>query len=470
MARRNSPAPIIACLILLALAALRASAEDWPQLLGPRADGTSTETNLLDKFPVSGPPILWEKTLGAGYGAPSVLAGRLVVHHRLNDDEIVECLDAATGAPLWRHSDPSHFIDPYGYNNGPRATPVLASNRCFTFGAEGKLTCLDLSNGRLIWQRDTAAEWNIPTAFFGVGSSPLLEGGRLIVMVGGQPNSGVVAFDPATGKTLWESVGQKNWEGQPMRGWSGEPPVSWQTWDKQASYSTPVAATIHGQRQVLCLTRQGLVSLNPTNGAVNFSFWFRARQNESVNAMDPVVVGDKILISSAYYKTGSVLLRVQPGNHSVQELWRGTALELHWMTPICLDGYLYAFSGRNEPDARFRCVQFDTGRVLWDRDESWQRYSPETPAVYGRGSLLLAEGRLYALGEGGLLGIFQPSPAGPKEISRFQIPTLHHPTWAAPVLSRQRLYLRGEDRLVCLDLAQKKPAQNLQHETEAGAR
>src|SRR5690606_37713392 len=106
----------------------------------------------------------------------------------------------------------------------------------------------------------------------------------LLVMVGGQPNSGMVAFDPDDGRTLWESVGQSNWTGQPKIGWPGTPPVQWQTWDKQASYASPVPATIHGQRHLLCLMRQGLVSLNPTNGAVRFSFWFRSRANESVNA------------------------------------------------------------------------------------------------------------------------------------------------------------------------------------------
>ena len=96
----------------------------------------------------------------------------------------------------------------------------------------------------MVWQRDTAADWNVPQAFFGVGSSPVLEGGLLLVMVGGQPNSGLVAFDAANGKTVWESVGERNWQGQPMRGWQGEPAVKWETSEKQASYSTPVAATI----------------------------------------------------------------------------------------------------------------------------------------------------------------------------------------------------------------------------------
>ena len=240
-----------------------------------------------------------------------------------------------------------------------------------------------------------------------------------------------------------------------MTGWPGERKVQWQSWEKQASYSTPLAVTIQGRRQVLCLTRQGLVSLDPRTGEVNFSFWFRSVATDSVNAMTPVVVDDLILISGAYYRVGSVLLQVQPGGKSVQEVWRGTALEIHWNTPVYHDGNLYAFSGRNEPDARFRCVEFKTGIVKWDRDEHWVPHSTPTPAVYGRGSGIKADGKLIVLGEGGLLGLFQLNPEHPVEVSRAQIPQLHYPCWAAPVLARKRLYLRSEDHLVCLDLARK---------------
>jgi outer membrane protein assembly factor BamB len=442
-----------AVVFLSATLLLPAAAEDWPQFLGPHGNGISDETGLLDKWPSNGPPVLWETNIGTGYGAPSVLGHRLVLHHRLGDNEVVECLAADSGRSLWHFDYPSHFQDPFGYNNGPRSSPVLTSNFCYTFGAEGKLLCLELATGKLVWQRDTATDFDVPPAFFGVGSTPILEDGLLIVMVGGQPNSGMVAFDARTGKTVWQSVGQANWEGVPMSGWPGQWTVQWRPRDKQASYSSPVAVTIHGRRQVLCLMRQGLVSLDPKTGAVNFSFWFRSAMEESVNASRPVVVDDLIFISAAYYKVGSVLLRVKPDGHSVEEVWRGTALELHWTTPIYLDGHLYAFSGRNEPDARMRCVEFKTGRLKWDVDESWPRYSPETPLVYGRGSCILADGKLIALGEGGILGLFKPDPQRPEEICRYQMPRLRHPCWAAPVLSNKRLYLRGEGHLVCVDLS-----------------
>jgi outer membrane protein assembly factor BamB len=441
------------CLTLCCCAPPNGWAADWPRFLGPRANGISDETGLLEKWPANGPPLVWEKSIGTGYGAPSVIGQKLVFHHRIGDEEIVECLDADTGKSLWRYGYPSHFVDPYGYNNGPRATPLLTSNFCYAFGAEGMLTCLELQSGKLVWQRDTAADFKVPEAFFGVGSTPILEEGLLIVMVGGQPNSGLVAFDARSGKTVWESVGEANWEGVPMTGWPGEPSVHWKSWDKQASYSTPVAATIHGRRQIICLTRQGLVSLDPKTGGVNFSFWFCSRVNESVNAMSPVVVDDLIFISAAYYRIGSVLLQVKPDDKSVVEVWRGTELELHWTTPICVDGYLYAFSGRNEPDARMRCVELRTGKLMWDLDESWPAHSTRTPGVYGRASIIMADGKLITIGEGGLLGLFKPNPERSEEICHFQLPQLRYPCWAAPVLSRKKLYLRNEDHLVCLDLA-----------------
>jgi outer membrane protein assembly factor BamB len=452
----------------LASCAFRADAEDWPRFLGPNADNISSETGLLAGWDSSGPPLVWSKEIGSGYSAPSVIGQTLVLHHRLGNEEIIEAFDSQTGDSRWRHSYPSAFSDPFGYNNGPRCTPLLTSNRCYTFGAEGRLVCLELAGGKPVWQRDTAEEWNVPEPFFGVGSTPLLEGDKLIIMVGGQPNSGVVALDPATGKTLWENVGKTNWDGARTLGWRGEAPYRWTGEEKLASYSTPVAATIHGRRHVLCLTRQGLVSLNPTNGEIYFSRWFQSPVNESVNACCPVARDDLALISAAYYRIGSILLRVKPDGKSFQEVWRSPretggrdpatgelatpALEAHWNTPVLHQGYLYAFSGRNEPDASFRCVEFLTGKVMWSRWERWRPHSASQPEVYGRGSAILADGKLITLGEGGKLGLFALNPRAPQEICSCQIAQLHYPCWTAPVLSRKKLYLRSEDRLLCFDL------------------
>lgn len=445
---------------ILAVFTASAFAADWPEFMGPNRDQTSPETGLRDTLPA---PVLWSKEVGTGYSAPSVRGGLLVLHHRVGAEEIVEWMDAKTGESRGRYGYGSKFEDPFGFNNGPRCSPLIAGDRCYTFGAEGVLLCLDLATGQPVWRRDTQKDWDVPEAFFGVGASPILESGKLIVQVGGQPNSGVVALDAATGKTLWENVGEKTWTGVPMTGWPGERLVQWNrsdpTFEKMASYCTPVAAAIHGKKHVLVVTRQGLVSLDPENGAANFSYWFRVRQNESVNAMTPIVHGDLIFISTAYYRGGSVLLRVAPDGKSVSEVWKGTQLEIHWSTPVLHAGHLFAFTGRNEPDGIFRCVEFSTGRVKWDRDERWMKgghgsITPGTePPVFARGSAIMADGKLISLGEAGLLGLFTPNPDKCEELGRWQVPGLTYPTWAAPVLSEKRVYLRGENRLVCLDFA-----------------
>ena len=444
--------------------------EDWPQFLGPRGNNISAETGLLDKWPTNGLPVAWEKTIGSGYSAPSIRGELLVLHHRVANEEVVEAFLAANAKPVWRHAYPSRFVDPFGYNNGPRCTPLLTESRCYTLGAEGKLACLDLKSGKLIWERDTAKDWNVPEAFFGVGSTPILEGDRLIVMLGGQPNSGVVALDAATGKTLWESVGKSNWQSVITAGWRREEPYQWTGIEKSASYASPVAATIHGRRHILCVMRQGLVSVNPTNGEVNFSHWFQSLASDSVNAMGPIVQNDLVLISAAYYRIGAELLRVRPDGKSSEQVWRQPAqipnslpairatppqpLEIHWNTPVLHDGFLYAFSGRDEPDAQFNCVEFKTGKLAWSRDERCQKHPPQGSQfpTYGRGSAILADGKLIALGEGGKLGLFKASPKQAEEISSFQVPQLGYPCWAAPVLSRKKLYLRSENRLMCYDV------------------
>jgi len=228
-----------------------------------------------------------------------------------------------------------------------------------------------------VWQRQTGREFEIPGPFFSVGSTPVMEGGRLLVMVGGQPDAAVVALDPATGKTWWQSVGEKSWTGQPVYDWPGDLKVDWRRYEKQASYSSLITVPLHGERLTLAFTRQGLVALDPRDGTVRFSRWFRSRANDSVNAMTPFVAGDDILISGAYFRSGSVLLRVKPGNTNYAEVWKGLGLKMHWSQPMLVDGHLYAFSGRNEPDAVLRCVELATGKVKWEHDERWPKHSSE---------------------------------------------------------------------------------------------
>ncbi|MEX0702496.1 MAG: PQQ-binding-like beta-propeller repeat protein [Planctomycetales bacterium] len=439
---------------------------DWPMFLGPHETGVSDETGFADAWPKDGPPVLWTKTIGTGYSAPSVRGDRVVVHHRVGDEEIVECLQAADGESVWKFSYPSGFRDPYGYNNGPRCTPLLTTDRCFTLGAEGKLACVELATGKKVWLRDLKKDFDIPDWFFGMGCTPILEDGKLIVLVGGQPNSAVVAFDPATGKALWESVGRKTWDGTQTD--SGRP-FQWSDGEMLVSYSSPIAATIHGERHLLCLVRQGLVSLDPASGKPRFQYWFRSRVQESVNAARPVVVGDRVFLTAAY-GVGSALLRVKPDGTSYDVLWRERDnLDAHWSTPIHVDGHIYGFAGRHENEGELRCLNAKTGEVEWrangyDGDPAQLKLDPQTGRVvdangdaipfpfYGRGSKIRVEDKFIVLGERGTLALVKVNPEKWEELSRASYQEIGYPAWTAPVLSRGRLYLRDEDSLVCLEL------------------
>lgn len=446
------------------------SGQDWPIFLGPYGTGVSDETGLLDQWPEGGPALLWNQQIGTGYSSPSIRGNRLIIHHRRGDSDVIDCLQADDGKSLWNYEYDTDFSDPYGYNNGPRCSPLLTEKLCYTYGAQGRLICLNLETGKLVWERDTARDWKVPGHFFGAGCTPILEGKLLIVLVGGQPNSGVVAFDAATGKTMWESVGRDTWDGVETDD-PGHPPLVWTDKEMLVSYSSPIAATIHGKRHLLCLVRQGLVSLDPATGRVRFKYWFRARDFESVNAARPVVIGDQIFLSAAY-KTGMALLKVHPDGDKYDVVWRDPrGMSTHWSTAIHRDGCLLGFSGRHENEGMLQCVEVESGKLLWETtgfagDPNDLEQDPLTGQIkdsksgkfvpwpfYGRGSMTFADGKYFILGERGTLALAKLDRTGWNEISRTSYRNLKYPMWASPVLSRGRLYLRSEKWLTCLDVA-----------------
>ncbi|MCA9059965.1 MAG: PQQ-binding-like beta-propeller repeat protein, partial [Planctomycetaceae bacterium] len=374
------------------------------------------------------------------------------------------------GTEVWKYAYRSTFSDPYGYNNGPRCSPVLTETHCVTLGAEGQLVCLQMKDGSLVWQIDLREKFDLPEWFFGVGCSPILDGDRLIVLVGGQPNSGVVAFNVNDGSVLWQHVGQETWDGadtdQP-----GEK-YAWTGREMVVSYSSPIIATIHERRHLLCLVRQGLVSLDPETGNENFHYWFRASVHESVNAARPVVIDNQIFLSAAY-RVGSALLAVDSSGTSYQVRWRNEENMLaHWSTPIHADGFLYGFSGRHENEGEMRCVRLTDGEVVWKtagfdgdlRDLSRNRTTGEIINVktgkavpypfLGRGSLIQCGSRFIVLGERGTLCSVNVDATQYSEVGRLSFPEIGYPAWAAPVVSNRQLYLRSENWLLCLDLSE----------------
>jgi len=404
---------MIGQLLIALLLAAGSTGEDWPCFLGPRGDGTSAEVGLAHRWPARGPRRIWGREVGRAYAAPVVARGRLVLFHRVDDREVLDCLDAVTGAALWSHGYPTAYEDRYGYNHGPRASPVIAGERVFAFGAEGMLTCLELDNGRRVWQRAVNREYRVQPGFFGAGSAPVVDAGRLLVNVGGPAGAGVVAFDVRDGRTLWTAS------------------------DDGASYSTPVVRTVGGRRLAILFTQAGLLVLDPATGSEVYRFPFRSRAYESVNAATPVVAGDRVFLSAAY-NTGAVLLRLAPGG--LETVWRSReAMQSHWATSIEHDGFLYGVDGRHEHEANFRCIELETGRVRWSAERG-----------LGRATFVMADGHFLALGERGDLALVEVNPD--RYVERARARVLSYPSWTPPVVARGRLYLRDENRLVCLDL------------------
>src|SRR5262245_27097621 len=312
-------------------------AQDWPQFLGPTRNGNYAGGDVIPLLPKGGPPLVWKKGIGQGFSGPVVAEGRLILFHRLGDKETVECLEAATGRAIWLFDYPTRYRDDFGFDEGPRSTPSIASGRVYTFGAEGLLHCLDLGTGKLLWAVDTHRQFDVRKGFFGAACSPLVDGRAVILNIGGSKPSGLVAFERETGKVLWSASRD------------------------EASYSSPVAAMLGPLRIVFCLTRSGLIGVDPVDGSLRFEFPWRARMQASVNAAAPLVAGDLVFISASY-QTGAALLQVVAS--TLKKVWSSDeVLSNHYASSVAHSGYLYGFHGRQEQGPSLRSVQLQTGKV-----------------------------------------------------------------------------------------------------------
>jgi outer membrane protein assembly factor BamB len=440
--------------------------EDWGAFLGPTANGRSGLTGMVVPWPAGGPRLVWHGELGEGYCGPAVALGRCVICDRVGKEIRIRCLAAETGLELWQERYPTDYVDTFGYDGGPRAAAVIAGDAVITFGPEGRLECRALADGASRWHVNTSAAYNVVRNFFGVAAVPLvIDAGQtrlVVVPVGGSRpgtappspdrldlvkglDSGLVAFDLATGKERWRSS------------------------DQLASYSTPVRAAINGRDTILAWMRDRFLVVDPATGGVQADFRWRADELFSVVAASPVVAGNEVLLSETY-GPGSVLLTLGPGGLTAARQDRAGSrpargLRAHWATPVLHDGNLYGSSGRNAGDALLVCADWKSGAIRWSE------------AGLGRSSMVWADGHLIVLGEFGDLVLAKASPEAYQEVSRTRLvdpglvdpaaaaqgrgaELLVTPCWAAPVIARGYLYLRGQGRLVCLDLLPAASADN----------
>jgi outer membrane protein assembly factor BamB len=383
---------------------------DWPQFLGPARDGVYDGPPLSVDWPDKGPKRAWRRDVGQGFAGPVVAVGKLVLFHRVGDREVVEALDAETGAPLWRHDYPTSYRDDFGFDEGPRAAPVVQGGVVYTFGAEGVLSAVELASGRPLWSVATMERFRVPKNFFGAAGSPLVVGGRVIANVGGT-DAGIVAFDAKTGAVLWTST------------------------EDGASYSSPSSATLGGAVLALVYTRSALAAVDPATGAVKHSFPWRSRSRASVNAAVPLVIGDVVFLSASY-GTGAVALRARDAGF--ETLWTSDeSLSNHYATSVHRGSVLYGFHGRQEYGPSFRAVELLTGRVLWSEDS------------FGAGTVTLAGDRLWIVRETGELLVAEATPERFRVLARAKL--LPGTVRAYPAFASGFLYVRNEKVLAAFD-------------------
>ena len=337
--------------------------------------------------------------------------GKVVLFHRLGDQEVVEALDPASGEALWRSTAPTDYRDDFGFDEGPRATPTIAGGRVIVFGARGQLRCLALGTGEELWSVDTHERFQADKGYFGAASSPLVEADLVMVQVGGRAG-GIVAFDLATGEVAWTAT------------------------DDEPGYASPVMAEIGGDRLALFFNRSGLVGIAPATGEVRFRFSWRARIRASVNAASPVVIGERVFLSASY-GVGAVMLEL--GGGRPVPVWKAQeSLTSHFATSVHRDGVLYGFHGRQESRPELRAVAAADGTVAWSEKR------------FGAGSLILAGDRLLILRESGELVLAEATPRAYRPLARASIlqPTVR----AHPALADGVLYARDQRELVAVDL------------------
>jgi outer membrane protein assembly factor BamB len=385
----------------------------WPYWRGPNRDSVSAETDWDPKALTGGPRMLWHVDVGQGHSNVAIAGGRLYTMARNRDGVCVLCLDAETGAEVWRYNT--------GGGMAPQATPALDGEYLYALSYDGILLCLKRKRGRLAWSRDLLEEFGVRKPDYGYGTSPAVEGDLVILNV----NDTGIALNKLTGKEVWEGD---------LYDRSGNIPHN---------YATPVFYDHDGRRCTLIFSRPGLFSLDPETGEqLWFYEWVRPG---SPNAADPVLFDDKVFISSSETDARGAVLDIS-GDEPVS-VWENHDMANHFSSCVYLDGYLYGVDGDYNFDIKrctLRCMDAENGELMWKEPT-------------GGASLCAAGGKLIVLTTKGTLHIIEATPTAYEEISSCQLPSENgmHWWWTPPVLCGGRIYCRNyPGDLVCIDVSE----------------
>jgi outer membrane protein assembly factor BamB len=403
----------------------RVEAVDWSQFRGPNHDGTSPET-ILTNWPATGLRQIWKHPLTDGFSAITVGGAKAftLVKREVGGaaQEVCVALDAETGNELWasplgvaKYDGGGDSGTPdNGGGDGPRSTPAFDGGKVYTYSSKMVLQCMEAASGRQIWACDVIKEHAGANIHWQSASSPVVEG-DLVFVAGGGPGQALLAFDKNNGHVIWK--------GQ----------------DDKLTQSTPLVATILGQRQVIFFTQSGLVSVVPATGGVLWRYPFNYSRS---TAMTPVVGGD-IVYCSAAYNIGSSACKISKtdGGFEASRLWFDPAsvLQSHWSTPVCSHGYLYGISGQAQFGvAPLVCVEMATGRVVWSH------------TGFGPGGCTLVDGHILVLSDAGDLVLVKATPESFQEAGRSHV--LAGKCWNSAGESGGRIYARSTKEGVSVDV------------------
>ena len=378
--------------------------DDWPQWRGPERNGISKETGWLAKWPAEGPKKLWEVEVGKGYSSMSVSLGRIYTMGNVNDTDAVSCFDAETGKPLWKHEYPCPAEDPNGFL-GTRCTPTVDGDRVYTVSREGDFFCFNEETGNVIWSKDFKKDFGGVVPKWGYAGSPLIEKGWVLAEVSSPNGASVVAFDKLTGAVVWKNGNDR------------------------AGYSSLIAFDNGGERCFAQFSTDHIIGRRMKDGSELWRLPWKT--SYGVNAATPIIEGDQMFLSSGY-GFGCARLKIAPTGAT--EVWRNKNMRNHANSSVLVDGNLYGYD-----DSELKCLDWKTGEVRW------------ATKAYGKGSLMVADGKLILYGQNGLLGIAEASPEAFKPISSFQAMGGKN-TWAPPVLANGRIYVRSLDKLAAFDV------------------
>ncbi|MES2572572.1 MAG: PQQ-binding-like beta-propeller repeat protein [Verrucomicrobiota bacterium] len=382
---------------------------DVPQFFGPNRDGLVRGARLARDWNANPPRELWRQSIGSGWSAFSVVAGRAYTQEQRGEEETVTCYDLLSGRLLWLHGNPVHFTQWQG-GDGPRATPTVDHGRVYAMGATGILDCLDAVTGQRIWSRDVLKENNLENLEWGMSGSPLVFDESVVVTGGNTNGASLLAYQRATGEPLWHSGRDK------------------------ASYASPLLATLAGKRLILSPNAGSLTAHDPGTGEIVFDHpW---PDEKRPKAAQPVLVGSDRVFLSAGYGVGCVLLEIKAGADgklSGTPLWKNLRMKTQFNSAAARDGFFYGLD-----DGLLACVEIGTGERKWKEGR------------YGSGQTLLVDDLILIQSEPGAVILAEAKPEGGRELGR--LPALSSKTWNHPTLAGRYLLVRNDREAVCYEL------------------